>query len=607
VEKLIEARITRRGLLKGVATTALVAAGGPLAGRMAWAAADPSTLRFTQPEQVLGKDDRVAPGYTAAVLVRWGDPVLAGAPPFRPGAARPGDQAMQFGYNNDFLGFLPLPRGSDSPTHGLLWVNHEYTDPQLMFPGYAKRRQTAAQTGVEIAAHGASVLEVRRREGKWTVVRDSEYARRITAGTQMRLSGPAAGHEKLKTGEDSSGREVFGMLNNCAGGKTPWGTVLTAEENFHQYFRGDEKRYGIDADPTFPWWKTAPRFDGKREPNEPNRFGWIVEVDPFDPMSVPVKRTALGRMRHEGALVVLNRDGRVVVYSGDDQAFEYLYRFVSRERYDPKKPNPDLLDEGTLSVARFTEDKVRWLPLVHGEGPLTAANGFSSQGDVVLEARRAADLVGATPMDRPEEVEFNPINGRAYVMLTQNKDREEANAANPRAPNAHGHVLELIAPGGPGDKADHAAPEYAWEFVLIAGNPKEPGSGTRYHPGTEVWMSSPDNCAFDPRGRLWIATDQGWEGQARTGIPDGVFALDVDGPGRALVKLFYSVPRGAEVCGPEFTPDGKTLFVSVQHPGEEGDSTFDDPSTRWPDFSAGVPPRPSVVAITKDDGGLIGD
>jgi secreted PhoX family phosphatase len=606
VETLIEARITRRGLLKGVATTALVAAGGPLAGRMAWAAADPSTLKFVQPEHVIGKDDRVAPGYTAKVLIRWGDPVLRGAPRFDPSAPGAGPQALQFGYNNDYIGFLPLPRGSARSDHGLLWVNHEYTDPQLMFAGFLRAWQTAAQTAVEIAAHGASVIEVRRREGAWSVVDKSPYARRITGMTAMRIAGPAAGHAKLRTAADPNGTRVLGTLNNCAGGKTPWGTVLTAEENFHQYFRGAEKRYGIGPEPAYPWWKSVPRFDGEREPNEPNRFGWLVEVDPYDPSSVPVKRTALGRMRHEGASVVLNKDGRVVVYSGDDQAFEYMYRFVTARRYDPERPDPDLLDEGTLFVARFTEGRVRWLPLVQGEGPLTAANGFRTQGDVALAARRAADLVGATPMDRPEEVQLNPVNGRIYVMLTNNATRTEPNPPNPRAPNVHGHVLELVPPGGSGAEADHAADEFAWDFVLLAGNPKEPGSAAKYHPATEVWLSSPDNCAFDPRGRMWIATDQGSK-QAVNRIPDGMYALDVEGAGRALVKLFYAAPRGAEMCGPEFTPDGTTLFVSVQHPAEERGSTFENPSTRWPDFKPGVPPRPSVVAITKDDGGLIGD
>ncbi len=621
-------RLSRRQALRGLAAgVALGALPATLTARVALAAGDPSSLRFEQAPHVIADDHQVAPDHGAQVLIRWGDPVLPGAPAFAPGIASADDQERQFGYNNDFIAFMPLPPGSGSSDHGLLCVNHEYTNAELMWPGLTRKDKKAAlsrrQVDAEMAAHGHSVLEIRKAAGGWRVVPDSRYNRRVSLrSTEMRLSGPAAGHDRLKTGADPSGRTVIGTLNNCAGGTTPWGTVLIAEENFDNYFGGDpagspeaanHARLGIRGRPYYAWSRFHDRFDVGKEPNEPNRFGWVVELDPYDPDSVPVKRTALGRFKHEAATTVIAPDGRLVVYSGDDEGFEHLYRFVSRDAVDrrDRAANADLLDHGTLSVARFGADgALAWLPLVHGVGPLTAANGFASQADVLIETRRAADLLGATPLDRPEDVEVNPVNGRVYMMLTNNTRRkpDQVDAVNPRAENRHGHIVELIPPpaGRPdaGARADHAAEVFGWNILVIAGPLDAPGA--RYHPATAQfgrWLSCPDNCAFDARGRLWVSTDQGGS-QRRNGIPDGMYAMDVDGPGRALPKFFYAAPRGAEMCGPAFTPDGTTLFVAVQHPGEG--STFDRPSTRWPDFDPRMPPRPAVVAITRDGGGAIG-
>lgn len=615
---IVDTALSRRTVLGGLAAAALVREVAlPAHAKPAGMQGD--GLSFAEAPHTIAENHQVAPGYDAQVLIRWGDKVLGDAPAFDPQKQSAAAQAKQFGYNNDHIGYCPLPLGSTNSEHGLLVVNHEYTDSWLMFPGLTEKdgatKVSRDQAEIELAAHGLSVVEVKKVKGQWQVVDTSRHARRVTMDTAMTVSGPAVGHDRLKTKADPSGRMVKGTLNNCAGGLTPWGTVLTAEENFHQYFSGvpsgteaaNHKRVGIVGKPEYSWGTHFDRFDVTKEPNEPNRFGWLVEVDPYDPQSQPVKRTALGRFKHEAANVVVNANGRVTVYTGDDERFEYLYRFVTRGKIDKtnRKANMGLLDDGILYVAKFHDDgRLTWLPLIFGNGLLNPANGFHSQADVVIEARRAADLMGATPMDRPEDVETNPVTGKVYMMCTNNTKRtaDKLDAANPRPANEHGHVIEMIPPTIDG-AVDHTATEYRWNVFLLAG-PKDKG---RYHPQTSDagWMSCPDNLAFDPQGRLWISTDQG-SSQAKNGIPDGMYAMQTEGPLRALPRFFYACPRGAEMCGPMFTPDGKTLFVAVQHPGEDKGSTFEAPSTRFPDFKPGMPPRPSVVAITKKDGGVIG-
>jgi hypothetical protein len=622
--EIAKRRYSRRAALRGLGVTG--AAGlfvGLLGAHGSQAGEGQSSLTFEEIEYGIQDGLQLAKGYRADVLIRWGDKLVKGAPAFDPSAPSAAQQAMQFGYNCDFIGFLPLPQGSSASDRGLLCVNHEYTNAELMFPDLTEENKldklTADQVAVEMAAHGHSIAEIKKAgDGRWQVVEASRYNRRITATTPMALTGPAAGSDRLKTAADPAAKTVLGTINNCAGGVTPWGTILICEENFNDYFGGDPeplpeaaafRRYGIKGEPGYAWWKYEARFDVSKEPNEPNRFGWVVEIDPFDPASTPMKRTALGRFKHEGATVVVNKSGHVVVYMGDDERFDYIYRFVSKDKFDPanRAANMKLLEEGTLSVAKFSADgKLAWLPLVHGQGPLTEANGFKSAADVMIETRRAADLLGATPMDRPEDVEADPVTGRVYAVLTNNAKRgyDKIDAANPRADNVAGHILELVPPGGKGKDADHAAAEYGWDLFLVAGNPL--WGTTLYGKGTSKngWLACPDNVAFDPKGRLWIATDQGGA-QKKFGLGDGLYGTDVAGDGRAVTRKFLAVPRDAETCGPCFTPDGKTLFIAVQHPGEG--STFAEPSTRWPDFDAKTPPRPSVIAIVKEDGGEIGD
>jgi uncharacterized protein len=433
----------------------------------------------------------------------------------------------------------------------------------------------------------------------------------------MEITGPAAGHARLQTSYDQTGHRVRGMINNCAGGVTPWGTWLSCEENFNGYFSGqlpadhaeakNYKRYGIGT-PAYAWGKFHDRFDLAKEPNEANRFGWVVEIDPFDPNWVPKKRTALGRTKHEGAEGITNQDGRYVIYLGDDERFDYVYKFVTAGKVDPqnRSANFSLLDEGTLFVAKYNPDgSGAWLPLVHSQGPLTESNGFTSQADVLIETRRAADLLGATKMDRPEDIEANHQTNRVYVLLTNNTRRkdDQVDPANPRANNAFGHIVEMMPEGG-----DHAASTFAWEVLVKCGDPSVATVGATFSSETTKngWFGMPDNCSVDSQGRLWISTDG--NSAKTTGRADGLWALETEGEMRGTSKHFFRVPVGAEMCGPYFTPNDETLFLAVQHPGEAEEGapvSFDNPITRWPDFKDGMPPRPSVLVVTKQGGGRI--
>lgn len=634
---VIAQRLSRRDVMRGalaVSVTGAVMSSLMSSQRALAAPHDATPAVFDFPELAVVDDEmhHVAEGYDADVLIRWGDAVLPDAPAFAPATQGPEDQAKQFGYNNDFIGFIPLDA---SGSRALLVINHEYTNEELMFAGlppHDRKKGGAADASatfeaitdrhaaIEMMAHGGSVIEIAREQGKWHVVPASRYARRITAETDMSISGPARGHALMRTSYDPAGERVRGMLNNCAGGVTPWGTWLTCEENINYYFwnkaalanhpqRSGLQRYGIPTE-WYQWGRFHERFDIGREPNEAHRFGWVVEIDPMDPTSTPVKRTAMGRFKHEGAGNIVNRDGRFVVYQGDDERFDYLYRFVTDGKVDTadRSKNKDLLDHGVLSVARFDSDGTgQWLPLVHGQSGLTQALGFADQGDVLIHARLAADMLGATKMDRPEDVDVNAKTGKVYAMLTNNTRRKAdgVDAANPRGPNVFGHIIEITP-----DDGDHAAAGFTWEVLVKCGDPAIAPLGASFNPATSRngWFANPDNCAFDAEGRLWVATD-GNSGQ-RTSRADGIWGLETEGDGRGTSKCFFQVPRGAEMCGPCFTPDMETLFLAVQHPGEapEGSdtaATFENPATRWPDFKDGTPPRPSIIAVTKKGGGKI--
>jgi len=576
-----------------------------------------------------GDGVRVAPGYTYDVVLRWGDPLFADTPALDARAVAetgllgipPATVARQFGYNCDGVHFFPL-EGSDR--RGIVCVNNEYTNEELFLPGLDDRESPLSRQIAELvrrhpgvvplvqAMHGVSITVIERGDdGRWRHVTGSVFARRITADTPCEITGPARGHPLLRTDADPDGARVLGTVANCAGGRTPWGTFLTAEENIDYYFGNAESLR--DADPRLreayrrlgPWkvsrhaWDLVDaRFDAASVPAECLRFGWIVEIDPYDPSSTPRKRTALGRFMHEAATCAGTKDGRLAVYLGDDAKFEYVYKFVTRGRVHAtdRAANADLLDDGVLYVARFDDDGGgRWLPLVHGEGPLTASNGFRDQGEVVIRARAAADLVGATPMDRPEDIAVGAQVGRVYVALTNNEDRRATaerresggrevdvgpNAANPRGPNPYGHIVELQERDG-----DTAAETFNWKILATGGEAEEGDS-----------FGSPDNLALDDAGNLWMVTD----GTQPGGGGDGCFVIPTSGPDAGRARQVLTAPASAEICGCEFTPDGRTMLLAIQHPGEGG--TLSKPLSDWPDGPGHVP-RPSLIALRREDGG----
>ncbi|WP_421787628.1 PhoX family protein [Hyphobacterium sp.] len=613
---IIEARLSRRGFLGGLAAVSGVALSGCASVRGIWPNSTGSAFGFEEISRGYDMTHHVPPGYDADILIRWGDKLFDDSPDFDPMNQTEAAQLRQFGFNNDYVGFVPLP-GTGGRARGLLCINHEYVSTRMMFPGVAENGSNPISREyclAEMAAHGGTVLEIEETPAGWRPVIGSRFNRRITAHTTpMELTGPAAGSPRLVTTEDPSGRLVSGTVNNCAGGITPWGTYLMAEENFNNNFLGElaadnpefvnHERYGVPSSRSH-WGHHFDRYDVSKEPNEPNRFGWVVEVDPFDPDSTPKKRTALGRFKHEGAESVVAPDGRVVLYMGDDQRFDYVYKFVTAGRFDARNPQAsrDLLDDGTLYVARFEADgALVWLPLTFGEGPLTVENGFASQADVLIETRRAADLLGATPMDRPEDVEPDPRSGKVWVMLTNNhwRSEDQVDAANPRADNLFGHIIEITEPEG-----DFTATRSRWDMLVRCGDPRNPEFGATWNPLTspDGWFASPDNCAVDPQGQLWVATD----GNDDTGAADGLWAIETTGERRGTGRAFFRAPAGAEVCGPRFTPDGETLFLAVQHPGDGRGASFESPTTRWPDFRDDMPARSAVVAIRKRGGGTVG-
>jgi secreted PhoX family phosphatase len=617
--RLLEARLSRRQILQGA--TLLPLLGLPLGCATPGTRADTGEIGFSAISGSREDRVRVPAGYSTNVVYRWGDATgsAAGMPAFKTDAGNTAaEQALQAGMHHDGIQYFSLPYGSQNSARGLLVMNHEYADDGLLH-GDGFNNWSAEKVRKSQNAHGMSVIEVENRAGQWSVVRPSRYARRVTAQTPMRIAGPAAGHSLLKTAADPAGMEVLGTVNNCANGYTPWGTYLTCEENWNGYFVNagtippEQRRYGVTAQGAgYRWHEFDQRFDAAAHPNETNRFGWVVEIDPFEPESKPVKRTALGRVKHEGAALALTADNRVVFYMGDDQQFEYIYKFVSRDPYNQtdRAANRDLLDHGTLYVAKFNADgSGEWLELVHGKSGLTAEAGFTSQADVLVKTRQAADRAGATKMDRPEWTAVNPRDKSVYCTLTNNsargaKDQPGTDAANPRANNTFGHIIRWHE-----RDSDAAALAFKWDIFVLAGDPLLAEANKQGNIKGDVF-GSPDGLWFDPAGRLWIQTDVSTSVLNRgdyAGVGNNQMLCADPASGR--VRRFLTGPKGCEITGITMTPDG-TRFINIQHPGETA-SERSDPAqplavSNWPDGEAAGRPRSSTIVIRKDDGGIVG-
>lgn len=637
-QEVAQIALSRRALLglgaAGAVAVALGAAGGqtPVSGASA-SGVGGAGAAFARPARGALAFDPIAPvaasvdeftvpaGYTWQPIIRWGDPLFKNAPVFSLDAQTPEAQALQFGYNCDYLDILADPSGKT----GVLVTNHEYVNPNIMFAPTSDPAELRRRGDIYKAAQGMAVVDItRRRTGEpWSYVVGGKRNRRITVETVFELTGPAAGSDLVKTAADPEGRWVHGTLGNCAGGTTPWGTILSGEENFNGYFAWAantpaQKRYQSTSSTTTStgWEAYDPRFNA-HDPafvNEPNRFGYIVEIDPQDPKSTPKKHTAMGRFKHEGANVIVAEDGRVVAYMGDDERNDYLYKFVSKNRISgSRKKNLTLLSEGDLYVAKFSGDSPAaeitgtgalpsdgafdgsgtWIPLT--QGGESVVPGFTTE-QVLVHTRLAADAVGATKMDRPEDVEPNPKTGKVYLALTNNSARSAAtlDEANPVTGNRYGHVIEMT------ETAGQSGTTFGWSILLLCGDPAVfANSYFAGFPKDKVSpISCPDNVAFDSAGNLWISTDGA---PSTIGFNDGLFLVPLEGPERGHVQQFLSVPREAETCGPVIHDEEGLVFVAVQHPGEGG--TVAAPTSLFPDYGSTRPgavpngPRPSVVQV----------
>jgi len=652
-DEVLQANLSRRTTLKGGlgASIAALFGGVGLAGCASPGSSAGGKLIGFEAVPVSSADTVVVPkGYKVQTFIPWGTPISGNMPAFDPMTNTGADQGNQIGSHHDGMHFFPI-EGKDpysgSSTEGLLVMNHEYVEPRFMHaravgqklgssavPPLVNGKRPADECSKEINAHGVSVVRIRKgANGQWSVVQD-RLNRRITGATPMDISGPVRGTDFVKTRHSPDGTRTRGTLNNCAHGVTPWNTYMMSEENWAGYFVNkvsasgrtrEQSRYGVRSADSRPatsryGWELADsgadefaRFDVTAKAadatqdyrNEANCFGWMVEVDPFNPNSTPVKRTALGRFAHEGVVFQPGVEGKpIVCYSGDDANDEYIYKFVSKGVYQKARgvANGALLDEGTLYVAKFNDDGTGvWLPLVFGQGPLTPFS-FSSQADVLVNARLAADRMGATRMDRPEWGTVDPKTGQVYFTLTNNSGRTVTDKANPREKSRWGHIIRWTEAGN-----DPAAARFNWNIFLLAGPEKD--SQFAGKPLTKDQIhNSPDGVWFDNDGRLWIQTDTSESAMNKGDYAEfGNNQMLCADPRTNELKRFLVGPMGQEITGVITTPDGRTMFVNVQHPGAT--TTADDFAAgkltgTWP--NQGRYARSATVIITKEDGGVIG-
>ncbi|MEO1210536.1 MAG: PhoX family phosphatase [Cyanobacteria bacterium J06638_20] len=650
---ILGSRLQRRQVLRGglaFAVTTMFA--GPISKglRPAPAAADTTLLGFTS-VPVSEADTIVVPeGYTARTLIPWGEPITGSYPEYS--LSNTGEeQAMQIGSHHDGMHFFPIEGESayeGSSDEGLLVLNHEYVEPRYMHQSAIGMAfgsgdvpmlgdlRAADEVLKEMNAHGVSIVHLQKQDsGEWSVVR-SDLNHRVTALTPARITGPASGSDLLKTKYSPDGTRTRGTLNNCAHGVTPWNTYMAAEENWARYFRNSDTvpgnqgpesslprehaRYGVSTGDARYKWDLADngadefvRFDASTKGasatddyrNEPNTFGWMTEIDPFDPTSTPRKHTALGRFAHEGVVFQPAIEGEpVICYSGDDARFEYIYKFVSAQPYEAATASGDLLDEGTLYVAKFHADGTgEWVALAFGENGLTPENGFADQADILVNTRTAADFVGATKMDRPEWGAVDPNTREVYFTLTNNTRRtaEQVDEANPRPESRWGHIIRWSEAGNG---------TFEWDLFVLAGPSADSVSPTGDAFTEDNKFVCPDGLWVDADSRVWIQTDISESVQNSDEFAEfGNNQMVVADPRTGEIRRFLTGPTGQEITGVITTPDQRTMFINVQHPGatvEDADFAAGNLNSRWPNQSPSIYPRSATVVITKDDGGVIG-
>ena len=603
-DRVLDIALSRRDVFKSVIAFGSVAAlGNTLMPAAAVAAPD----RFAFEAIGISTDDdfKVPAGYNASVVVSWGDPLWSDAPEFDHATRGSGkSQAKSMGDNID---------GMELYAHGdktVLIVNNEYCNRNII---WGNREEGKPQEDDDYLkgknAHGLTAVELVEKDGQWSIVKDSAYNRRFTPDEPMEITGPAAGHDLMKTTDDPEGKVVLGTFNNCGNGSTPWGTYLACEENFNGYFATENqehevtaemKRYGVSPKGRgYGWDKIDSRFDIVKEPNEANRHGYVTEVDALDPTSTPKKRTALGRFKHENAEVVVNGDGRIVVYMGDDERGEFLYRYVSNGVFATGGETDSLLDDGKLYVARFSDDATgQWVELT------PESTGMASMAEICIHTRVAASAVGATTMDRPEWVAANPKAAELYCCLTNNKNRglkpnpggdeTPVGGPNPREANKYGQIVRWR----PTD-ADHTSDTFSWDLYVLAGNPAVHSDDNRGSDNVNEgnMFNSPDGLKFDSNGLLWIQTDGNYSNETDFAGHGNNQMLAGD-PATGEIRRFLTGPKQCEITGLTWSPDKLTMFVGVQHPGERGEG-------HWPEGGDAVP-RSAVVAIRRDDGGRVG-
>ena len=591
----------------------------------------------------------VPKGYSAQVLAPWGTPLNDLAQEWQADGSNTAlDQANSLGMHHDGMHYFPL---NGSSTDGLLCINHEYIDQQALHPIGPTKDSNNLRTIIdevrkEINAHGVTVVRIKQTNGIWDVVKNDSYNRRFTGATTMDISGPVADKTLLETPFSPAGDKVRGTLNNCGNGYTPWGTYLTCEENWPGYFvntgtqTADQKRIGIvDRNTRYSWDDLAGNVDEVADEfsrfditikgasatedyrNEANGHGYIVEIDPYDNQSSAVKRTALGRFRHEGCVYGNVAEGQpIVFYSGHDSRFEYIYKFVSDALWDPADAErtdrltvgEKYMDQGTLYVARFDDNGMgAWLPLTMAAATKdqdVLADHFANLAEIILNTAGAADLVGATPMDRPEWAAVDPVNGAVYMTLTNNTKRTtETNAANPRLNNSTGHIIRW--------QESDSAELFSWD-IFVFGAAEDAAPEVNISGLAELnQFASPDGLAFDARGIMWIQTDNGapeltefTNDQMLAVVPsqltnDSGDLETINSDNQTELRRFFVGPNGAEVTGLAFSPAQTDLFLNIQHPKNwpnSNDATMATPTNQ------SVRPRAATVIIRKHDGGEVG-